>query len=155
LIACLISLLLGINVYASPTKYFAFRIQPGQDLRQSLQKFVNEHKLQAAFVQTSVGSLTQVKLRFANQTKETILKGHFEIVSLAGTLSKEGGSHLHISVADETGKTLGGHLLDGSLVYTTAEVVLGELMDLKFTRTTDPKTTFKELSIKDRTEGSR
>lgn len=33
----------------------------------------------------------------------TELEGHFEIVSLVGTIS-EYGSHIHISIADEEGK---------------------------------------------------
>jgi predicted DNA-binding protein with PD1-like motif len=44
----------------------------------------------------------------------------------------------------------GGHLLDGNLVYTTAEIVAGEATSLRFTRETDPATGFKELSVKKR-----
>ena len=57
------------------------------------------------------------------------------------------GLHLHISISDENGKTIGGHLADGSLIYTTAEIVLGELNDINFVREKDEETTYKELMI--------
>jgi hypothetical protein len=51
--------------------------------------------------------------------------GKHEIVSLVGTLALD-GDHLHIAVSDSTGRTIGGHLMEGSLVYTTAEIAVGE-----------------------------
>lgn len=59
---------------------------------------------------TCVGSLTNNTIRFANQSEGSKDDGHFEIVSLIGSVSVN-GSHLHISISDSTGKTIGGHLL--------------------------------------------
>jgi predicted DNA-binding protein with PD1-like motif len=43
----------------------------------------------------------------ANANSTTILKdSHFEIVSLVGTLAVN-GAHLHISISDPHGKTIG------------------------------------------------
>ena len=69
-----------------------------------------------------------------------------EILSLSGTLSAE-GAHLHLGIANGEGQAFGGHLVEGCLVYTTAEVVLGELEDVKFLRVVDPATGYKELEI--------
>jgi hypothetical protein len=49
--------------------------------------------------------------------------GKFEIVSLSGTLSSS-GHHVHMSIADCDGNVFGGHLMEGCLVRTTAEIVL-------------------------------
>jgi predicted DNA-binding protein with PD1-like motif len=125
---------------------YAVRLKPGTDLRVALEAFVRERHLRAAFVQTCVGSLNNVTIRFANEPKETLLTGPFEIVSLVGTFSTD-GPHLHISVSDATGKTIGGHLAAGSSVYTTAEVVIGEISGATFKRETDPVTTWKELVV--------
>ena len=57
-----------------------------------------------------------------------------EIVSLVGTLSSIGGHHLHISLSDKTGKVSGGHVHGECLVFTTAEIVLGECTDFIFKR---------------------
>ena len=41
----------------------------------------------------------------------------------------------------------GGHLMDGSTVRTTAEIVLVELTELEFERADDPETGYKELRV--------
>ncbi|MGI4873287.1 MAG: PPC domain-containing DNA-binding protein [Janthinobacterium lividum] len=133
---------------ASSLHAYALRLRPGADLRQEILAFVAAQHLEAGAVLTCVGSLTDVSLRLANQENATHYRGHFEIVSLVGTVSASGGAHLHLSVADSTGRTLGGHLLDGCRVYTTAEIVLGALPGLVFTRETDPTFGYKELVIK-------
>lgn len=135
-------------VPASTLRAYALRLKPGDDLRQQLNAFVATHHLEAGAVLTCVGSLTDVSLRLANQEEATHYRGHFEIVSLVGTLSATGGGHLHLAVADSTGRTLGGHLLDGCRVYTTAEIVLGALPELQFVREIDPTFGYKELVVK-------
>ncbi len=70
----------------------------------------------------------------------------FEIVSLIGTLSDK-KCHLHISLSDGDGKVIGGHLKKGCTIYTTAEIVIGELPGLEFTREPDKSTGFVELIV--------
>ena len=133
---------------SSTLKAYALRLKPGDDLRQQLIAFMATHHLEAGVVLTCVGSLTDMSLRLANQENATHYYGYFEIVSLVGTLSASGGGHLHLAVADNTGRTLGGHLLDGCRVYTTAEIVLGTLPELQFVRETDATFGYKELVVK-------
>jgi uncharacterized protein len=129
------------------TKIHALRLKPGQDLRKEIEAYVRKEKIKAGWMVTCVGSLTQANLRLANQPEGTTYKGHFEIVSLVGTLSTA-GCHLHLSFSDSTGRTIGGHLLPDNLVYTTAEIVIGESKDLLFTREKDGSTPWEELQIK-------
>lgn len=131
------------------SRTLVLRLRPGQDLRKELLALVERERLEAAVVLTCVGSLDRVTLRFADRKEGTALAGKLEVVSLVGTLSPR-GSHLHLSVSDETGRTIGGHLLEGSSVYTTAEVALVALDDLRFRREKDPETTFDELVIEKR-----
>ncbi|WP_046243588.1 PPC domain-containing DNA-binding protein [Hymenobacter terrenus] len=130
----------------SPLKTYALRLRPGEDLRQRLTAFVQSQHILAGTMLTCVGSLTVATLRLANQEGPSVYQGHFEIVSLVGTLSTN-GSHLHLAVADSTGRTIGGHLLDGCLVYTTAEIVLAELPALEFRREPDPTFDYQELVV--------
>ena len=130
----------------SVLKAYALRLKPGDDLRQELVAFVRAHHVAAGAVLTCVGSLTVATLRLANQEGPSVYRGHFEIVSLVGTLSTN-GSHLHLAVSDSTGRTIGGHLLDGCRVYTTAEIVLGELPALEYRRETDATFGYKELAV--------
>ncbi|MDO7844935.1 DNA-binding protein [Hymenobacter sp. M29] len=132
--------------FTSNLKTYALRLRPGDDLRQSLTAFVKANNIRAGALVTCVGSLTVATLRLANQEGPSVYRGHFEIVSLVGTLSTN-GSHVHISVADSTGRTIGGHLLDGCRVYTTAEIVLSELPELEFRRETDATFGYQELTV--------
>ncbi|HPH86440.1 MAG TPA: DNA-binding protein [Ferruginibacter sp.] len=127
-------------------KTHAIRLKPGDDLKKSIQSYINERKCKAAWISTAVGSLTNYHIRFANQPAGSKDSGHFEIVSLVGTLSVN-GSHIHISISDSTGKTIGGHLLDGCIVYTTAEIVILSDENLVFKREKDGSTPWEELQI--------
>ena len=128
---------------------YALRLKPGQDLRRELEGFAKAEKLQAGLVLTAVGSLTKAALRLADQTETTAFEGKFEIVSLVGTLSPD-GVHLHVSLSDKTGRTVGGHLVEGCTVYTTVELVVGEVEGVRFTREQDPQTGYKELRVQRR-----
>ncbi|MEP6951014.1 MAG: PPC domain-containing DNA-binding protein [Ginsengibacter sp.] len=125
---------------------YAFRLMPGADLRVSIENFVRQHKIQAGWIAGCVGSLTEYSIRFAHQPVESTGNGHFEIVSLAGTVSVN-GVHLHISISDSTGKTIGGHLVEGCKIYTTAEIVLLESGKYIFMRQKDGSTSWEELQI--------
>jgi predicted DNA-binding protein with PD1-like motif len=52
-----------------------------------------------------------------------------------------------MSISDSTGKTIGGHLLDGCKIYTTAEIVIGESSELVFKREKDGTTPWEELQV--------
>jgi hypothetical protein len=124
----------------------AFRLIPNQDLKVELAKYCADHNLKAATVLSGVGSLKVAELRLADEKEKIVRTGPFEIVSLTGTLGMQ-GLHLHISIADRESKVLGGHLLDGCLIHTTAEIILLESTHLEFKREHDPQTGFKELVV--------
>jgi len=124
----------------------AFRLKPGEDLKNGIQNLVNEKQIKAGWVSTCVGSLTNYQIRFANQTNGSSDSGHFEIVSLTGTVFVN-GSHLHISISDSTGKTIGGHLMKGCKIYTTAEIVILSSNEFVFKREKDGTTPWEELQV--------
>lgn len=127
-------------------KTFALRLHPKHDLKEELIKFTKENDIQAGIILTCVGSLKRATLRMADDNIVKNFEEKFEIVSLVGTLSQE-DVHLHISLSNKDGKTIGGHLKEGCPVHTTAEIVIGELDDTKFSREFDEETGFKELVI--------
>ncbi|KAJ1625549.1 hypothetical protein T492DRAFT_1038887 [Pavlovales sp. CCMP2436] len=125
------------------------RLLPGDDLLLSLRSFAEERGLRAACVLSCVGSTSTTRLRPAGSSDAREFCGKYEIVSLVGTLSTD-AHHLHLSVSDEACAVIGGHLLEGCIVRTTAEIVIGELADVGFVRELDPRTGFHELFV---TEG--
>jgi predicted DNA-binding protein with PD1-like motif len=124
----------------------AFRLEPGADLRAELVARTVQLKLEAAAIVTCVGSLQVACLRLADESIPKPYNGPFEIVSVMGTLG-QGQCHLHLAIADATGRVIGGHMREGCIIHTTAEVVLISLVDLVFGRELDVGTGFKELSI--------
>jgi uncharacterized protein len=125
---------------------YAVRLRPGDDPKAALDALAEARAWEAANVLTCVGSLRKAVLRFANQEDAVTLTGHFEIVSLTGVFSRHGG-HYHIAIADGAGRTYGAHLMDGSEIYTTAEIVLAVPDDVRFLRSFDPATGYEELDI--------
>ena len=125
----------------------ALRLKPGDDLYKSIQKYVIEKKIMAGFIMTCVGSLKEINIRLANADKFLVKKDHFEIVSLVGCFGCNDRYHLHISVSDCEGKTIGGHLKENNIVYTTAEIVIGELPQLSFLKVNNPGEDWPELKI--------
>jgi uncharacterized protein len=136
---------------AGTMRTVAFRLKPGEDLIAGIMQRVASRQLQAAWISTCVGSLSQWAIRFANQPGIDVGQGHFEIVSLVGTMTSNGGGqhHLHISIGDGAGKTISGHLAANSTIYTTAEIVVGYDCDVVFTRAVDGTTPWDELQIAD------
>ncbi|WP_341529150.1 PPC domain-containing DNA-binding protein [Nostoc sp. UHCC 0302] len=127
-------------------KVFAIRLKPNEDLRQSLKNFANQENIKAGFILSAIGSLQQATIRFANQDVSTVLTDKFEVISLNGTIATT-GVHLHIAISDNKGKTLGGHLDNGCIIYTTAEIIIGTSQEFTFNRTFDGQTGYLELEI--------
>jgi predicted DNA-binding protein with PD1-like motif len=127
-------------------KVVPLRLQPGDDLRQALETWMGEQQEQAGCLISAVGSLSLAQLRLAGATQATAIRGDLEILSLSGTLSPD-GAHLHIAITGSSGAVIGGHLCVGSLVRTTAELVIGLLPEWRFRRVLDPATGYAELRI--------
>lgn len=126
------------------TRMHVLRLGPGEDILECLYRYSRVLQIGAASVVSTVGSLNRTNIRYANQADGEQLTGHFEIVSLTGNIDMQseslevlGSGHLHIAVATETGGTIGGHLLTGNTVYTTAEITIVELNKAQFYRAAD------------------
>ena len=127
-------------------KVVPLRLQPSDDLRLVLEAWMGAQQELAGCVISAVGSLSLAQLRLAGAAEATAIHGELEILSLSGTLSPD-GAHLHIAIADSSGTVIGGHLCAGSLVRTTAELVIGLLPEWEFRRQLDPATGYAELRI--------
>jgi predicted DNA-binding protein with PD1-like motif len=93
------------------------------DLLRELNKFANEHDVAAGFVQL-IGSLSRARLSYYDQQTHAYqvidFDAPYEIVAGTGNISLRDGSpyvHIHVAVSDRDGKVIGGHCLDGCLVF--------------------------------------
>ncbi len=122
------------------------RLRPGSDVRRELEGFAKREKICAGAIIGAVGSLSKVCLRLANEETSAELSGKHELLTLPGTLGED-GVHLHLSVANSQGECIGGHLVYGCQVYTTLELIIVLIPELRFERVFDSETGYQELNI--------
>ena len=127
-------------------KTHVFRLRRGTDLLKALQEYARTRRIAAGTVVSGVGCVTRARVRDASGVTVRELDEPLEIVSLMGTLSVA-RTHLHIALAREDLTVLGGHLMEGCIVNTTAEVVLLELDGVRFGAEWDGETGYDELAI--------
>lgn len=120
------------------------RLHPGDDLKPALESWLELPAGGSGWVVSGIGSLTVAQLRLAGRTEPSVFDRDLEILTLQGSLCR-GGSHIHITVADAYGAVLGGHLCEGSVVRTTAEVLVARLPQWQLQRAVDPTTGYREL----------
>lgn len=121
------------------------RLSEGEDLAEAIQKRVKESGIRAG-VFVLIGSLKRVTLGYyrEGEYKSIRLDGPLEIASCMGNIAvDEKGEiviHPHIVVANERGEAFGGHLMKGSLVGVTAELMIVEATGISLKRAFDKKT---------------
>ena len=130
----------------------AFRLHDGEDLYQGIEQFVGEKDIRAGFLTGGAAGLSALNVRLASTPDRPsllTLEGRFEVVSLIGTVAVD-ALHIHIAVADEEGRVIGGHLMPtGNPVRLSAEIGIVEGEEMIFSREPDPSTGYKELTIRE------
>ncbi len=122
-----------------------FRLVPGQDLLQGIVSACKDNGISSAAIISAVGSLSQITLRTADGITVERYIDFMEITSLSGTLSKD-GVHFHISCFNKEMKAIGGHVKEGCIIHTTAEIVIIDLdNEWNLTREQDNTTGYDEL----------
>ncbi|MSS62526.1 PPC domain-containing DNA-binding protein [Velocimicrobium porci] len=127
-------------------KEYAFRLHRGDDLLGEIKNYAKKNHIEAAVILSAVGCVSNARIRDASGVRIREIKEDMEIVSITGTVSEK-RTHLHISLSKNDLTTIGGHLKEGTIVNTTAEVVLLGLMEIKFEEEFDPETGYNELKI--------
>lgn len=130
------------------------RLQPGSDLRASLEALVRDQAHGAGFVVSGIGSLHGAVLRYADQASAATLDGPMEIVSISGSISAD-GAHLHMAVSDGAGRVWGGHVGYGNIVRTTVEALIVTLPEWSLSREHDLRTGYPELVVRRREPPSK
>lgn len=125
-------------------KEYAFRLKRGDDIRISIEKYCLENGINTGIILSAVGCISHARIRLAKAVDIMDVKEDFEVLSLSGTISSY-KAHLHIALGNDKGEAFGGHLLSGSVVNTTLEVVIGALEDYQSYRCFDDSTGYDEI----------
>lgn len=120
------------------------RLHRGDDLMGSIRAIAQAEQIAAGVILSGVGCVSRARIRDASGVQVRELDRDFEIVSLNGTVSQT-RCHVHIALADESLATIGGHLLEGCIINTTCELVIGVLEQVRFGVEQDEQTGYDEI----------
>ena len=130
---------------------YAVRLRRGTDLLQAIKEFCAKNAIQAGVVLSGVGCVTKARVRDAGGVNIVSIDEPLEIVSLMGTVS-ERRCHLHVAFSKEDLSVVGGHLVEGCVINTTCELVIGEIEGCMYDVEFDEETGYDELVVKSKTE---
>lgn len=131
-----------IMEYAQGTlgRVIAVRLRPGTDVLLGLTEACKRNNLNNGVILSAIGSLDGVK--YCNPVEldtkagygygEVLhLTGPIELTSAAGIIchDDEGNTnlHVHVSLSDRYGTAHGGHLVEGTKVLLTVDVIMAEI----------------------------
>lgn len=124
------------------------RLHRGDDLLKSIQALAKDQHIGAGVVLSAVGCISKGMVRDASGVTLRQIDAPCEIVSLNGTVSAI-RCHLHIALSREDLSTVGGHLVEGCIINTTCELVIGVLDGWEIAREYDAETGYDELIFKE------
>lgn len=130
-------------------KTYAVRLRRGSDLLRSVEAFCAEHAIKAGVLLSGVGCVTKARVRDASGVTIRNIDEPMEIVSLMGTVSEK-RCHLHIAFSKEDLSVVGGHLVEGCIINTTCELVIGEQEEYVYDVEYDEETGYDELIVRRR-----
>ena len=131
-------------------RVIAVRLKPGTDVLLGLQEACERNGINNCVILSAIGSLQDP--HFCNTVElptkagygygETLhLTGPIELTSASGIIchDDEGNTnlHVHMTVTDRHGNAHGGHLVEGTKVLLTVDVILAEIEGLVMGRKFD------------------
>lgn len=120
------------------------RLHHGDDLLRGICDLAKAHNISAGVILSAVGCISKGVVRDASGVTLRQINEPCEIVSLNGTVSAV-RCHLHISLSKEDLSTVGGHLVEGCIINTTCELVIGILNGWEIGTEFDAETGYDEL----------
>jgi len=127
----------------------AFRLRPGADVLRSFETLAREENITSGVVVSGAASLRRAVLRNPKGFTETFplndtqrefteLEGPLEMLAVGGNFSHDASGaitvHLHATVSRSDGAAFGGHMVEGSIIYTTGEFAVAEVEGMRLTR---------------------
>ena len=122
----------------SVSRIHILRVDPGEDVFESIQRFLDEAGVRQAVVLGGYGTLAGYHLHWVTHNRiptETAFGrgyGGIEILAMNG-LVVDGEPHIHVALSTPDG-AFGGHLEPGCIAYVLCEIFLGEIEGVVLSR---------------------
>ena len=134
-------------------RFLVFRLERGSDLLNSIRAAAEEAGVRAGLL-ICIGGLSRARLGFytgSGHYKALEIEGPLELVACIGNLASGPSGelivHAHACVADEEGRSFGGHVLEGCSISPTGELIIVELSGAELRREMDEETGLKLLRL--------
>ena len=153
-----------VNRVGEGGRVLVARVKTGSDLLLSIERLVEEEGMKAGVILSGVGLLKRACLRNCR----TLPKEHpitdvnrsylnferpLEIIAVSGNVSEFKGKpqvHVHVTLSYVEGEkisVIGGHLVEGCIIFGFAEVFIMELKDVKMRKEFDGETKRPQLFV--------
>jgi predicted DNA-binding protein with PD1-like motif len=114
-----------------PGRFHILRVDPGEDILASVEKFIAETNLKQALVLGGYGTMAAYHLHWVTHSRiptDNLFRkgeGGIEILGMSGLVVK-GQPHIHITLSNPDG-AFGGHLEPGCIAYVVCEIFFAEV----------------------------
>ncbi len=118
------------------------RVDPGEDVLESIRSFLKEAGVQQAVVLGGYGTLAAYHLHWVTHNRiptDNLFRrgeGGIEILAMNG-LVVDGAPHIHVALSTPDG-AFGGHLEPGCIAYVLCEVFFAEIEGVALSRVRVP-----------------
>jgi len=143
-------------------KILVARLKPEADLLLSIKKIAEKKSVKSGVILSGAGLLRKAHIRNCKSLPReypitdanrmfTTIERPLEVLAISGiiyTVKGEPNVHVHVVLSFiENGKisVVGGHLLEGCLIYGFAEIVIMELEEINMEKTFDSETRTLQL----------
>jgi len=109
-------------------EHFFYNFSTGVDVYNSLNELHRDHN-STSFLISAVGDLSKLSFKCPLNHNPVIFEKKLEIITLSGYI-RSTESHLHISASDENCSVFGGHLLSGTIVLKSLDILIGVIPNL-------------------------
>lgn len=144
-------------------RVLAIRLGPGEDLLPAMEHLLLDAGLEQGVILSGVASLHHMTIRNIHRfppewpiTSEdrriTTIAGPLEVLAMQGNVAPGDDGlvihcHLDVSTGAPPGTTFGGHLVPNTIVATTCELFIAELIGLEMRRSQDTHTQAAEIAF--------
>jgi len=150
--------------FAEFGRVLVVRLGPGEDMLPAMEQLIDDAGLSAGIILSGVASLHQATVRniirfppeypiTTDDRRVTTIPGPLEILATQGNFARtEAGElvihcHVDFSVGVPGAVTYGGHLVEDTIIATTCELYLAELVGANVHRAMDPHTRAQEIKV--------
>jgi hypothetical protein len=140
-----------ITAIGSFNRVMVLRLKPNTDMLLGLEKACKEHNISNGVIVSGIGGVTRAAFcdpqYFADRKQPynygdpIVVETHLSISGMSGFICHDDDGtinmHVHVSFSDEEGHCYAGHLVEGTRVMLTVDVVIAELKGLSMTRKMD------------------